>query len=247
MTISSGYNLIIIVFVSLAWSILVFPQQRKAPDPASHNEVKTDEYIPMSREEMQRSPAYRYSGNSIFTVQVNVASNGQNIVGDAANEPSIAIDRNNPDRMAIGWRQFNTISSSFRQAGYGYTTNGGQNWVFPGVIEPGVFRSDPVLESDAEGNFYYNSLTSSPNFMTKVFKSSTGGSVWNNGTDAKGGDKQWMTIDKTGGQGDGHIYSFWTSSFSICTPDFFTRSVNRGASYQNCTSIPGIRAGVQWQ
>src|SRR3954469_22447477 len=59
-------------------------------------------------------------------VQVNVNSLGQDIVGDAANEPSIAVDPTNPNRMAIGWRQFNTISSNFRQAGV--ATNGGQTW-----------------------------------------------------------------------------------------------------------------------
>src|SRR6187402_3428205 len=60
--------------------------------------------------------------------QVNVDSNGANITGDAANEPSIAVDPTNPNRMAIGWRQFDTISSNFRQAGVAYTTNGGQTW-----------------------------------------------------------------------------------------------------------------------
>ncbi len=69
--------------------------------------------------------------------------------------------------MAIGWRQFNTVTSNFRQAGYGYTTNGGQTWTFPGVIEPGVFRSDPVLDSDVDGNFYYNSLTNNPIIIVK--------------------------------------------------------------------------------
>jgi hypothetical protein len=46
-------------------------------------------------------------------VQVNVTSMGHDILGDAANEPSIAVDPNNPDRMAIGWRQFFTITSNF--------------------------------------------------------------------------------------------------------------------------------------
>src|SRR5687768_16731098 len=41
-------------------------------------------------------------------VQVNVSPAGANIVGDAANEPSIAVDPTNHDRMVIGWRQFNT-------------------------------------------------------------------------------------------------------------------------------------------
>ena len=47
--------------------------------------------------------------------QVNVDSLGQNIAGDAANEPSMCIDPNNPNRIAIGWRQFDTTNSDFRQ------------------------------------------------------------------------------------------------------------------------------------
>ena len=52
-------------------------------------------------------------------------ANGQNITGDAANEPSICVDPTNPNRMAIGWRQFNSVASNFRQSGWGYTSNGG--------------------------------------------------------------------------------------------------------------------------
>ena len=85
--------------------------------------------------------------------QVNVNANGQNILGDAANEPSIAVDPTNRNRMAIGWRQFNSVTSNFRQAGYGYTSNGGTTWTFPGVLENNVFRSDPVLYSDDTGVF----------------------------------------------------------------------------------------------
>jgi hypothetical protein len=172
--------------------------------------------------------------------QVNVDVLGDNIVGDAANEPSIAVDPVNPQRMAIGWRQFDTIQSNFRQAGYGYTTDGGQTWTFPGVIEPGVFRSDPVLDSDSQGNFYFNSLTVTPQseFRCDVFISSDGGATWDDGTFAQGGDKQWMVIDKTGGMGDGNIYAYWTSIYSICYPGFFTRSVDGGASYEDCVIIP---------
>ncbi len=96
---------------------------------------------------------------SAQSVQVNVDSAGFNILGDAANEPSIAVDPTAPNRIVIGWRQFDTISSDFRQAGYAYSKDGGRSWTFPGVIQPGVFRSDPVLAADAEGHFYYYSLT----------------------------------------------------------------------------------------
>ncbi len=175
--------------------------------------------------------------NIIFTSQVNVDANGQNIVGDAANEPSIAVDRNNPNSIAIGWRQFNTVSNNFRQAGFGYTINGGQNWTFPGVIEPGIFRSDPVLESDADGNFYYNSLAVEPDYFCDVFKSSSGGSSWGEKVYAQGGDKQWMEIDKSNTSGNGHFYAYWNSSFSVCPPGSFTRSTD-GVFFEDCVTIP---------
>src|ERR1700719_3008200 len=57
--------------------------------------------------------------------QVNVDSNGQNITGDAANEPSIVVDPTDRNKMAIGWRQFDSVSSNFRQAGWAFTNNAG--------------------------------------------------------------------------------------------------------------------------
>ncbi len=212
-------------------------QKDKTPDPRLHHEFKDDDYVPDLRESQERSPAYNYSMTNIVTTQVNVDALGQNIVGDAANEPSIAVDPNDRNRMAIGWRQFNTITSNFRQAGYGFTTNGGQTWTFPGVIQPGIFRSDPVLDADVNGNIFYNSLSINP-YTCHVFKSSTGGSSWDGGTFAQGGDKQWMTIDKINGPGTGHNYSYWTSSYSICSPGFFTRSTDGGVSFEDCITIP---------
>ncbi len=110
--------------------------------------------IPVNPANRITSPPFKILGSTFFATQVNVDANGNNIVGDAANEPSIAVDPTNPMRMAIGWRQFDDIQSDFRQAGQGFTNDGGQTWTFPGVINPGVFRSDPVLDSDSEGRFY---------------------------------------------------------------------------------------------
>src|ERR1700750_1909959 len=91
---------------------------------------------------------------SFTSVQVNVNGQGQNIVGDAANEPSITLDPSAPTRMSIGWRQFNSSSSNLRQGGFAYTSNGGASCTFPGVLDS-VFRSDPVLFSDETGTFFY--------------------------------------------------------------------------------------------
>jgi hypothetical protein len=77
--------------------------------------------------------------------QVNLDANGNNIIGDAANEPSICIDPTNGNKMSIGWRQFDHVASNFRQAGFAYTANGGTTWTAPGVLQHNVFRSDPVF------------------------------------------------------------------------------------------------------
>ncbi|MCD4730792.1 MAG: T9SS type A sorting domain-containing protein [Bacteroidales bacterium] len=203
------------------------------------HEVKGDDYSPSPRDQHETSPAYKYAIPGFTVVQVNIDNSGMNILNDAGNEPSIAYDPTDPNKMAIGWRQFDNINNNFRQAGIGYTYDGGETWTFPGVINPGIFRSDPVLDSDAEGNFYYNSLTADgDDYWCDVYKSTDGGSTWDEGVFAQGGDKQWMTIDKSGGIGSGNIYAFWNASYSICEPDFFTRSVDGGLSYEDCTSIP---------
>jgi len=232
----------ILACLALAW-LPAAAQEKPAVETirAGHQETVGDAYRPVPEAGRPTSTAYRGSGPGFIVVQVNVNGAGQNIVGDAGNEPSIAVDPTNPNRMAIGWRQFDTISSDFRQAGNAYSTDGGQTWNNNQVIEPGVFRSDPVLDADSEGNFYYNSLTSDLafDFWCHVFKSTDGGATWDNGTYAEGGDKQWMAIDRTGGMGDGHIYAFWTAWYSACYPGAFTRSTNGGLSYETCVSVAG--------
>src|ERR1700724_2914671 len=109
---------------------------------------------------IETSPRMISRYDTFTSYQVNVDSSGHNILGDAANEPSISVDPTNGNNMAIAWRQFNSITSNFRQAGWGYTTNGGTSWTFPGVLQNNVFRSDPVTKSDETGNFFYLSLQS---------------------------------------------------------------------------------------
>jgi hypothetical protein len=206
-----------------------------------HHEVVSDGYQPLHGKDVVTSPGYTYSDPIFFTTQVNVDESGNNIIGDAANEPSIAIDPTDPNRMVIGWRQFDNVSSNFRQAGNAYTTDGGQTWTFPGVIDEGVFRSDPVLDCDANGRFYYNSLTvdASSNYSCNVFRNLGTGFTWDNGPFAQGGDKQWMVIDRTEGMGSGNIYSFWTTDYSVCFPGAFTRSTDGGESYEDCVEVDG--------
>jgi len=232
---------IVFVVLIVTNSNVIAQSENQIQDKVPILEVFGDEYIPSPREDHPTSPAYKFSTPGFFTVQVNVNEEGENIVGDAANEPSITFDPTDPGKMAIGWRQFDDIGNNFRQAGIGFSIDAGQTWTFPGVINPGIFRSDPVLDSDAEGNFYYNSLTAQgEDYWCDVYKSGDGGENWDDGTFAQGGAKQWMTIDKSGGIGSGNIYAFWNASYSICEPDFFTRSVDNGYSFGDCSSIPNF-------
>lgn len=203
-----------------------------------HNEQQDDPYVAVPLAERVTEPARKWRRGAFLSVQVNVDGAGNNIVDDAANEPSIAVDLTDSSNVAIGWRQFDTITSNFRQAGWSSTSDSGATWT-ASVINPGVFRSDPVLDSDSQGNFYYNSLSvPGGTFTCDVFRSFDGGATWDDGVFAAGGDKQWMAIDRSGGLGDGHIYSNWSEFASCCGPTSFVRSTDGGDSYESPISIP---------
>src|SRR6476646_7431625 len=174
--------------------------------------------------------------------QVNVDANGNNRVGDAANEPSICVDRNNPNKMSIGWRQFNSVASNFREAGFAYTTNGATGWIAPGVLENNVFRSDPVLNSDTVGRFFYLSLVQ--NFFDDLWRSITGGQSWTRVGPADGGDKQWFTIDNTNSSGRGFQYQYWSTDGNNYGGRQFTRSTDGGLTWLDPINIPNSPAWV---
>ena len=183
-----------------------------------------------------QSPRMVSQFNAFTSFQVNVDATGHNITGDAANEPSITVDPTNGNKMTIGWRQFNSVASNFRQAGWSYTTNGGATWTFPGVLENNVFRSDPVLGSDNVGTFFYLSLLQT--FFDNMWRSLDGGMSWTNIAPAKGGDKQWFTIDNTSSIGHGFQYQHWSSSGNNFGGRQFTRSIDGGVTWLNPVNIP---------
>src|SRR5947207_12283799 len=107
----------------------------------SHASGQTPPRKPRMTEPLEKPampPAYIYRLESsprmisrfgLFTsFQVNVDASGNNILGDAANEPSISVDPTDGNKIAVGWRQFDSVQSDFRQAGYGYTTAGRTTW-----------------------------------------------------------------------------------------------------------------------
>jgi hypothetical protein len=202
------------------------------PSTLTYREAEDDPPAPVAAREdpLARSTGARIAYGHYVHVQVNVDGSGANILNDAANEPSIAVDPTDQQSMVIGWRQFDNVTSNFRQAGYAYTADGGDTWTFPGVLTPGTFRSDPVLDSDSGGDLFYQSLQG--DFSMDTFKSTDQGAHWSAPVPSFGGDKNWMVVDKSGGIGDGNVYGIWRGVFGCCGDDVFTRSTNGGTSFQ---------------
>ncbi len=199
---------------------------------------------PAPPRKMETSPRMISQFGVFTSYQVNVNANGQNIIGDAANECVISVDPTDGNKMTIVWRQFNDVTSNFRQGGWGYTTDAGITWTFPGVLENNVFRSDPVSKSDETGNFFYLSLQSNVQqsfFCDDMWRSTNGGQSWtliSGEQGGGGGDKEWFTIDKT--NGPGHGFQYQADDGINCSGGGveFQRSTNGGVTWQAPISIP---------
>ena len=206
--------------------------------------LETYDNPPAPPRTIETSPRMISQFGAFTSFQVNVDASGNNILGDAANECSISVDPTNGSKMTIGWRQFNSVTSNFRQGGWGYTTDGGTNWTFPGVLQNGVFRSDPVTNSNEIGQFFYLSLQSDVNlsfFCDDLWRSTNGGQTWveqSPDRGAGGGDKQWFTIDKT--SGPGHGFQYQSDDGINCSGGGveFQRSTNGGVTWQNPIVVP---------
>src|SRR5262249_27488030 len=206
--------------------------------------LETYDNPPAPPRKIEISPRMISQFDSFTSVQVNVDANGNNILGDAANECSISLDPTNLSKMTIAWRQFNSVTSNFRQAGWGYTTDGGVHWTFPGVLQNNVFRSDPVTNSNEIGQFFYLSLQSDVNlsfFCDDLWRSTNGGQTWveqSPDRGAGGGDKEWFTIDKT--NGPGHGFQYQSDDGINCSGGGvqFQRSTDGGVTWQSPIVIP---------
>src|SRR5262249_9615238 len=86
--------------------------QTLAPKPLPKEPLKKSDTPPPLFPAVATSPGLVSQFGPYTSYQVNVNVNGNNIVGDAANEPSICVDPTNRNRMSIGWRQFDSVSSN---------------------------------------------------------------------------------------------------------------------------------------
>src|SRR6476620_10061802 len=231
----------LILLIALPGAIAQLAPVRMAP---LNGPLETYDNPPAPPRNIETSPRMVSVYGAFISYQVNVDQNGQNILGDAANECAISVDTTNGSKMTIAWRQFNDVTSNFRQGGWGYTTDAGITWTFPGVLQNNVFRSDPVTQSDETGNFFYLSLQSTWPTQTfycdDLWRSTNGGQTWTEQSPDRsaGGDKAWLTIDKTNGPGHGFQYQAYDSANCAGTNAAFQRSTNGGVTWQSPVNIP---------
>jgi hypothetical protein len=237
----AGVFIFLLSLITLVSASAQLAQTRKAP---RNEPLETYDNPPAPPRKIETSPRMISQIGSFTSFQVNVDSNGNNILGDAANECSISVDPTNLSKMTIAWRQFNDVTSNFRQAGWGYTTDAGTHWTFPGVLENNVFRSDPVTNSNEIGQFFYLSLQSDVNtsfFCDDLWRSTNGGQSWSLLSGERGGgggDKEWFTIDKT--SGSGHGFQYQSDDGINCNGGGveFQRSTNGGVTWQAPITVP---------
>jgi len=210
-----------------------------AEQPNRGHEWIDDPFVAVDPTKRLARPAQVWTRGTHSSVQVNTDPSGANIVGDAANEPSIAVHPGDRLRISIGWRQFDTVNSNFRQAGNAHTIDGGRSWTNLGVLDPGVFRSDPVLRFAPDGTLFYDSLNiiGGSDYRCDVFISENAGQTWSGPNPAYGGDKQWIALDHTSGPGHGHLYQAWDYA-GCCGNDWFNRSTDGGSSFEYPIPIP---------
>jgi len=127
------------------------------------------------------------------------------------NEPSVRINRINPNIVVAAWRDFRLgwDPSPVRRIGYTYSTNGGLNWavaqLLPDPNPEHTSQSDPVVVSDVLGHFYISSTSRQPvtgfNRDMLIYKSTNNGQTFTlhatavPGSGGAGEDKEWIFWD----------------------------------------------------
>ncbi len=134
------------------------------------------------------------------------------------NEPQIWVCPTDSNVIVALWRDFRL---GYRQVGYGRSTDGGNTWT-DSLISSGnnPRQSDPMVDVDRQGNIYlgFMDYIREPDYQCQIsiLKSTDKGLTFEPPVstvyDPDGlQDKEFMTVDRTGGPYDGNIYMSWTN------------------------------------
>ncbi|MBN8584997.1 MAG: T9SS type A sorting domain-containing protein [Ignavibacteria bacterium] len=203
------------------------------------------------------SESYNFNGNynnSVF-LNFNLSQNS-----NPQNEPSIHISRANSNFVVAAWRDFRLgyiEPNIVRRIGYSYSTNGGLSWAAPQLLpDPNpnhTSQSDPVITSDAQGNFYISSTSRQPvanyNRDMLLYKSTNNGqtfflhSIAVPGSGGAGEDKEWIFCDPvTTNSTYNNIFISWTS-FGPSPGIRFRKSTNGGLNWSATVNVGDNTAG----
>ncbi len=158
-------------------------------------------------------------------VQINVNDLGQNVIGDAAQEPSLAVDPTDPTRLVVGWSYFPDASNADSESAWAYSHDGGRTWDFQGLQQPAGDRGEALVRTLADGTVLYWSQGPSE---TELYISRVSGVSWSSPIGSAGGDDPFAWVDRSGGPGDGNIYLTWTPDTGCCGNANFVRSEDGG-------------------
>jgi hypothetical protein len=178
-------------------------------------------------------------------------------------EEYIIINPKNPDQVVVGSIGYYTPQNTLM--GYFFSTNGGLNWsggpLLTTLAQPG---SDPVVEVDTNGNFYYitcaNWLVPPPPWLDKLLclKSTNGGMNWSNGTAfaqlaPKMDDMPMACVDFSHSPYGNNIYVTWSlyDHYTSTNPNdssyvYFCRSTDGGNTFSTplrVSKIAGTASG----
>ena len=176
------------------------------------------------------------------------------------NEPSVRISRSNSNYVVAAWRDFRLgyiDPNIVRRIGYTYSTDGGLTWAAPQLLpDPNpdhTSQSDPVITSDAEGNFYISSTSRKPvtgyNRDMLMYKSTDNGQTFSlysvavPGSGGAGEDKEWIFCDLvTTNATYNNIFISWTS-FGPQSGIKFRKSTNGGLNWSATISVGDNTSG----
>ncbi len=156
------------------------------------------------------------------------------------------MDPHNPSIIVSGAQDLRLVpQGGHRWHGYYRSIDGGKTWSsslvpgFPGDNTPQglsspihglTFTSDPVMAFDRQGNLYYAGIGT--NFDLFVIKYTSEGATFAGGAliCTSCADKDWVTVDTSGGQHDGTVYVTY-DPFKSFTGVRLVRSVDGGQTF----------------
>ena len=201
------------------------------------------------------------------SVGANVEVAGETTPDRQRVETTISVDPRDANVIVAGAQDLAIkATDGHRWHGFYRSTDAGKTWTasllpgFPGDTSPEGQASplkrwnattDPTMAFDSKGNLYYAGgaltisgttvTTSSPTLF--VAKFTNDGATYSGVTVVSGSsDKQWLTVDTTGGQYDGRVYIVMDDSVGGSV--VFTYSSDGGATFANSTPIGGRHGSI---